>query len=119
MIRALVSGVLHSDPQTRVGQSGKPYCTARLRADTGDGNTTWCGLIAFAEQAERLAMLKAGQALSVSGRAKVTAWAGKDGQPAGGLDLTVDEVATLRGRPKPPSDRRQPTDTDDADRWQS
>lgn len=117
MIRALVSGVLHSDPQTRVGQSGKPYCTARLRADTGDGNTTWCGLIAFAEQAERLAMLKAGAAISVSGRVKVTAWVGKSGEPAGGLDMTIDELTTLRGRPKPYPDRRHQADTDGASEW--
>ncbi len=100
MIRALLTGTLHSDPQTRVGQSGKPFTTAKLRADAADGGTVWCSLVAFGEQAERLAGLKAGQALSVSGRAKLTAWAGKDGQPAAGLSLTIDELVTLRGKPK-------------------
>ena len=119
MIRALVSGVLHSDPQTRTSRGGQSFTTGKLRADGGDGNTVWVSLIAFGDVADRLASLKAGQALSVSGRAKVTAWAGKSGEPAGGLDLTVDEVAALRGRPKPPSDRRQPTDTCDAGVWQA
>ena len=117
MIRALLTGTLHADPQTRVGQSGKPYCTARLRADTGDGNTTWCSLIAFGDVAERLTSMKAGAAISVSGRAKLSSWLGKDGSPAAGLSVVVDELATLRGRPKPPSDRRQAADTSDADRW--
>ena len=44
MIRALLTGTLHADPQTRTSQSGKPYCTARMKADTGDGGTTWAGL---------------------------------------------------------------------------
>lgn len=119
MIRALVSGTLHGDPQTRTSRGGQPFTTGKLRADGGDGNTVWVSLIAFGDVADRLASLKAGQALSVSGRAKLSAWLSKDGQPAGGLDLTVDELATLRGRPKPPSDRRQAADTDDADRWQA
>ena len=119
MIRAMVSGTLHGDPQTRTSQSGKPYCTAKLRADTGDGNTTWCSLIAFGQEGERLATLKAGAALSVSGRAKVTAWAGKSGEPDGGLDMTIDELITLRGRPKPHPDRRHQSDTDGAGEWQA
>ncbi len=125
MIRALLTGTLHADPDSRTSKTGRPYCTARLRADTGDGNTTWCGLIAFAEQAERLAMLKAGAAISVSGRVKVTAWVGKSGEPAAGLDLVVDELITLRGKPRPrdaaPPDRRPPVAAgfDDMDRWQA
>jgi len=119
MIRALVSGVLHCDPQTRVSRGGQPFTTARMKADTGDGNTTWCSLIAFGQEGERLAMLKAGAAVSVSGRCKLSSWIGKSGEPAAGLDLTIDELATLRGRPKPHPDRRQATDTDDAGVWRS
>jgi single-stranded DNA-binding protein len=90
-----------------------------MKADTGDGNMVWCSVIGFGDVGERLATLKSGAAISVSGRAKLSSWLGKDGSPAAGLDVTVDEVATLRGRPKPPSDRRQPTDTDDAGVWRS
>ncbi len=119
MIRALLTGTLHADPQTRTSQSGKPYCTARLRADTGDNNTVWCSLIAFGQEGERLTSMKAGTAISVSGRAKLSSWLGKDGSPAAGLSVVVDELATLRGRPKPHPDRRQATDTDDAGVWRS
>lgn len=100
MIRCLLVGTLHTDPQARTSQSGKSFTTGKLKADAADGGTVWCSLIAFAEQAERLAGLKSGQAISVSGRAKVTAWLGKSGEPAAGLDLTIDELVTLKGRPK-------------------
>jgi len=116
MIRALVSGTLHGDPQTRTSRGGQPFTTGKLKADSGDGATVWVSLIAFGQEGERLATLKAGAAVSVSGRAKLSSWLGKDGSPAAGLDVTVDEVATLRGRPKPrdegqrrpPPDRRPP-----------
>ena len=51
MIRCLVSGVLHTDPQARTSQSGKPFTTGKLKADAADGNTVWCSLIAFGEKA--------------------------------------------------------------------
>ena len=125
MIRCLLSGVLHCDPQTRVSRGGQPFTTGRMKADSGDGATVWVSLIAFAEQAERLAMLKAGAAVSVSGRAKLSTWLGKSGEPAAGLDVTVDELITLRGKPRPrdaaPPDRRPPVAArfDDMDRWQA
>lgn len=119
MIRALLTGTLHSDPQTRTSRDGQPFTTGKLRADTGDGNTTWCSLIAFGQEGERLATLKAGAAVSVSGRAKLSSWLSKDGSPSAGLDMTIDELITLRGRPKPQQDRRQATGTDDAGVWRS
>ncbi len=100
MIRALLTGTLHSDPESRTSKTGNPYCTARMKADASDGTAVWCSLIAFGDVADRLASLKAGQALSVSGRAKLSAWLGKSGEPAAGLDLVVDELITLRGKPK-------------------
>lgn len=109
MIRALASGVLHADPQSRTSQNGKPFITAKLRADDSKGGAVWCNLIAFGETGERLATLKAGAALSVSGRAEVTAWLNREGEAKAGLSLVVDELATLKGErrfnrpaPKPP-----------------
>lgn len=108
MIRALVSGVLHADPQSRTSASGNPFTTAKLRADDKHGNSVWCSLIAFGSEAERLLSLKAGAALSVSGRMEVTAWLDKQGEPKAGLSLVVDELATLRGKPRPPQVRETP-----------
>ncbi len=42
-----------------------------------------------------------GAALSISGRAEVNAWLDKQGEPRAGLSLVVDELATLKAKPKP------------------
>ena len=128
MIRALVSGVLYDAPKVHTGKSGKPFATAKVRADGKDGAAVWCSLIAFGEQAERLATLPTGAALSVSGRAEVSAWLDKSGEPKAGLSLVVDELATLKAKPKPRDDgrpqrgpARQPAPAggfDDLDEWQ-
>ena len=74
MIRVLTTGTLYADPQSRTSQSGKPYATAKLKADGKDGTAVWVSLVAFAELAERLATLKAGAAIAVSGRAELSAY---------------------------------------------
>ena len=101
MIRVLLTGTLYGEPLARTSANGKPFVTAKLRADGKDGVQLWCSIIAFGEQAERLATLKPNAALAVAGRAEVSAWTGKDGMPAAGLSLVVDELATLKGKPKP------------------
>ncbi len=101
MIRALTTGQLFGDPQVRTSQAGKPFTTAKLRADGKDGAAVWISLVAFGELAERLATLKANAALSVSGKAELNAYLTRDGEPAAGLSLVVDELATLKARPKP------------------
>lgn len=120
MIRALITGKLYGSPQARTSAAGKAYTTAKLKADGKDGSITWCSLIAFGEQAERLAALKEGAALSVSGRCEVSAWINREGEAVGGLSLVVDELATLKGRPRPPRPR-QPAAAgggfDDMDGW--
>lgn len=121
MIRALATGTLYGDPQTRTSASGKDFTTAKLRADGKDGAAVWCSLIAFGDLAERLASMKDRAALSVSGRCEVSAWINRDGEAAGGLSLVVDELATLKGRPRPPRPR-QPEAAgggfDDYENWQ-
>ena len=120
MIRALCTGTLYGSPQARTSAAGKPFTTAKLRADGKDGAITWCSLIAFGEQAERLAALKEGAALSVSGRCEVSAWINREGEAVGGLSLVVDELATLKGRPRPPRPRQPEAAAagfDDAEGW--
>ena len=101
MIRVMVTGTLHNDPQARTSQAGKPFTTGKLKADATENGVVWVSLIAFQEPAERLATLKSGQAVSVTGRAKLTAWIDKKGEAQAGLDVVIDELATLRPRPKP------------------
>ncbi len=129
MIRALVSGTLYDAPKVHTGKSGKPFTTAKVRADGKDGATVWCSIIAFNAEGERLATLQQGAALSVSGRAEVSVWLDKNGEPKGGLSLVVDELATLKAKPKPRDDgsqqrrsARRPAPAgagfDDLDEWQ-
>ncbi|HRF45114.1 MAG TPA: single-stranded DNA-binding protein [Candidatus Competibacteraceae bacterium] len=105
MIRALVTGTLHNDPQARISQSGKSFTTGKLKADATENGIVWVSLIGFQETGERLATLKAGQAVSISGRAKLTAWLDKAGEPQAGLDVVIDELVTLRPKPKPKPDQ--------------
>lgn len=108
MIRALITGSLYGSPASRTSQAGKDFTTAKLRADGKDGATVWTSLVAFGEQAERLATLKPNAAIAVSGRVEVTAWTDKSGNPAAGLSLVVDELATLEGKPRTPQATQRP-----------
>lgn len=101
MIRALVTGQLFGEPQRRTSQAGKEFTTGKVRGDGKDGAAVWTSVIAFGELGERLATLRANQAVAISDKAELTAWAGKDGNPAAGLSLVVDELATLQAKPKP------------------
>lgn len=106
MIRALLSGVLFGAPVSRISQAGKPFVTGKLRADDGRGTSVFCSLVAFGDQADRLALLNAGAALSVSGKAEVNAWLSKTGDPQAGLSLIVEDLAVLKAKPRP---RAQPS----------
>ena len=110
MIRALLTGTIYGEPQARTSQAGKPYATAEIRADSGKegGTVVWCSIIAFGEHADRLLRLANGAALAVSGKAEVRAYLDKQGEPAAGLSLVVDELATLKGKPRPPQGERDP-----------
>ena len=105
MIRALITGSLYGNPQARTSQAGKPFVTAKVRADGKNGESVWCSIIAFGEQAERLATLNNGAALAVSGKAELSSYTDKQGEPHAGLSVVVDEVATLKAKPKPRAPR--------------
>lgn len=102
MIRVLLTGTLYGSPEQRTAKSGSLFTTAKVRADGKDGATVWCSLVAFGELAERLATLAANSAVAVSGRAEVTAWLDKAGEPKAGLSIVADELATLKAKPRPP-----------------
>lgn len=118
MIRALITGTLYGEPQARTSQAGKPFTTAKLRADAKDGAVVWCSLVAFGELAERLASLRANNAVAVSGKLEVSAYANKAGEPAAGLSIVIDELASLKPRPKPKPAPAPVADFDDLGSWQ-
>lgn len=96
MIHALLTGNLYGNPQARTAANGKEYVTAKVKADGKDGVATWCSIIAFGEQADRLLTLGDGAVLSVSGKAEINVWLDKQGEPRAGFSLVADQVATLK-----------------------
>lgn len=127
MISILATGRLAAAPEVRTGPSGKPYTTARLLCPAGEGGDTSISVIAFGETAEHLATIPRGVSVSLTGRAKLTRWTGKDGTERTGLSVVAD--ALLHARPparRPPQrpqfdpevdidDDRDPDDFDDDD----
>ena len=96
MIHVLLTGTLYDAPARRVARNGNPFATAKLLADAGDGSAVWCSVIALAEAGERLATLRAGDAGSVAGKARLSQWEDAEGKPRAGLDVTVTEVISLQ-----------------------
>jgi single-stranded DNA-binding protein len=102
---ALVSGTLATDPQQRTGSTGKPFTTATVRVGDGDdGFTASC--IAFGDAASRLLEFSKGEPIAVSGRAKLSAWVGRDGEQRRGLAITIAAGIGLDEKPEP---RRKPS----------
>ena len=119
MIHVLLTGTLYDTPVRRIARNGNPFATAKLLADTGDGSMVWCSMIAFAEAGERLAILQAGDAVSVTGKSRLSQWEDAEGKPRAGLDITIAKVISLQqaskaGFRRPRAVRSPPESTSDA-----
>ena len=92
MIAILVTGTLAADPQRRQAANGNPFATALLRVPTGE-ESALVSVIVFDPQAcEDLLRLKKGDSVSITGRAKLTAWTGRDGETRHGLSVVAEQV---------------------------
>ena len=109
MIRCLITGKLHDTPQARTSATGNTFAIAKVKADDKGGAWVWVSVIAFGAESERLLELKAGDAVSIGGRAELSVWEDRDGQHHPGLSLVADEIATLRGKPKLRAPKPKPT----------
>ncbi len=109
MIRCLITGKLHDTPQSRTSATGNTFAVAKIKADDKGGAWVWVSVIAFGAESERLLELKAGDAVSIGGRAELSVWEDRDGNHHPGLSLVADEIATLRGKPKPRAPKPKPT----------
>ena len=96
-LRLLASGALISDPQRRGGAKG-PFTTATIRA-TGD-EPVLVSVIAFGADGERLFQYSKGDALAVSGRARLTNWTARDGTEKHGASIVVDQIAAAKLKPQ-------------------
>ena len=106
--RILLTGTLYGDPQPRTSKTGSTFATAKVKADGKDGSTLWISVVAFGDLADRLLTMRANNALALSGKLEVSAYTAKDGSPAAGLSVVCDELATLKGKPRPKADPPPP-----------
>ncbi|MDD5036676.1 MAG: single-stranded DNA-binding protein [Methylococcaceae bacterium] len=98
-IFVLITGTLHKDPTPRTSQAGKEFVTANVRIEA-DGATTWASIIAFSESArEELLRLRAGDAVSVQGKAKLGTYE-KNGEHHASLDVVAASVIGIQPKPK-------------------
>jgi single-stranded DNA-binding protein len=92
-ITALITGKLLADPEQRIGNSGKPFTTAKLIAATDD-ESALVSVIAFGSVAEQLVALRKGDTAALVGRTKLTAWL-KDGEPKAGISVVADQLLSV------------------------
>lgn len=108
MLDVLIGGRLIRDPQVRTGQGGKSFTTALVRVPVDQGEESLLvSVIAFQEAAERLARLKAGDSVSLTGSAKLSSWE-KDGETHHGLAVTANALLTAYDARKRRGDSRPP-----------
>jgi Single-strand binding protein family len=86
--------------EQRTSKSGKPFTTATLRTQDGEG-ARWLKLVAFAEPVQsELMRLMEGGAVAVKGVLKVGAYLDKAGEPKPSIDVVVDGLLALEGHPR-------------------
>jgi single-stranded DNA-binding protein len=101
---ALATGTLIADPVARQGAKSR-YATATIRVVTDDGPIL-VSAVAFGRLADDLLDRRAGDAVAVAGRARLTAWTGRDGTEHHGLALVVEQIASAAAVRRADADRR-------------
>lgn len=96
MFNVLISGKLSKPPKLATGRNGQPYCTASIRVPVqgqreDEPDAVFASVIAFGEDAEKLGRLLQGDAVSVSGSARLSQWE-KEGRAMTGLNVTATAI---------------------------
>jgi single-strand DNA-binding protein len=96
MIDALINGKLIKDIELKNSEKGNKYCNFLLSVSVGDTAPITISGIAFKETAEKIAKLKKGDALTVTGTLKPNEWQDKTtGETKHGLNITVSDCLTV------------------------
>ncbi len=96
MIDALINGKLIKDTVLRSSANGNNFCNFILTVSTGEPIPMVITGIAFNEAAEKIAKLKKGDALTVTGALKPNEWKDKaTGDTRHGLNITVSDCLTI------------------------
>lgn len=95
MIDALIGGRLHGKPVRRVGASGKPFWTCRVRTPVGGDTVLFVSVITFSEQVgAALSALDDGDAVCLSGSLTPKVYVPAGGSPRPQLDLLAHAIVT-------------------------
>ena len=95
MIDALIAGKLTSAPEQRTGKNGKPFVTAKVRANGGDGEPVFVNVIGFSDAVcSALLALSEGDSVALTGSLTPKAWNDRDGAAKPALDLVAQQVLT-------------------------
>lgn len=95
MIDGLIGGKLYGTAAQRVGQSGKPFVTAKVRTPTGEGEALFVNVITFSNSVgAALLALDDGDSISIAGALTPKAWNDKSGEARPSLDMVAQAVLT-------------------------
>ncbi len=95
MIDALIGGKLLGTATKRIGASGKPFVTAKVKTPQGDADSLLVNVIVFDETVGAgLLALGDGDSVSLSGALSVKTWTTKSGEVRPGLDLVAHAILT-------------------------
>ena len=104
---AMAVGVLIADPVPRQSAKGISFATATIRAQT-DEEAILVSVAGLGAEGEQLLGFAKGDAITASGKARLTSWVGRDGSPKTGLSVTISAIAALKPRPKRANDDSTP-----------
>ena len=95
MIDALISGRVYGQPTRRVGKSGKPFVTAKMRAPTRNNESVFVNCVAFGDHVMAgLLALADGAGVAIAGELTADTWTDKEGKARAGLNLVASELLT-------------------------
>lgn len=113
-VRSLLTGKLIRDPQAKTAASGKGYTSCTLKADQDGDTALFVRVLAFGDASDRLAGLRAGDAVSAAGTLKLGIYKPDGGDPRLDATLLADEVLSVRRKPR--EHRQQHDDRGHGDR---
>ncbi len=99
MLNVLITGKLAKDPRTGIGKNGSAWTSVSVRVAMqpdaeGAADSVFCSVIAFGDEAAKLARLTSGDAVSIAGTARLSTWTGKDGVTKPTMDVQATAVLT-------------------------
>jgi single-stranded DNA-binding protein len=104
MLSALATGQIIRTPKSGISASGVKWANTTIRCPCGqsregDQETAFINVICFGDQADKLARLDKGDAISAQGALKPTQYE-KDGEQRHGLELLAQAILSPYGRRK-------------------